>query len=189
MASDDELCREPAETVWAYRPQTAALEAELAAKVRELAAAAPRLAAPASAEDDDLVPERRQWAAVRAAFASRLSIVTGGPGTGKTATIRLICAAAAAQKASVVLVAPTGRAARRMAESTGAEATTIHAALGWVPDHGPTVDELEADLVIVDETSMANLELLTTLLRAVGRRTHVVLVGDADQLAPTRAGK
>jgi exodeoxyribonuclease V alpha subunit len=175
--------------VWAYRPQTAALEAELAGKVRALARAKPRLTLPGDAGGAELVPAPEQWAAVRAAFGSRLSIVTGGPGTGKTATIRLICAAAARQGASVVLVAPTGRAARRMAESTGIEACTIHSALGWVPDQGPTVDELGGDLLIVDETSMANLELLVTLLRAVGRRMHVVLVGDADQLAPVGAGK
>ena len=101
----------------------------------------------------------------------------------------MICAAAAAQEATVLLVAPTGRAARRMAESTGLDASTVHAALGWVPGQGPTVDELLADVLIVDETSMANLELLVTLLRAVGPRTHVVLVGDADQLAPVGAGK
>ena len=89
----------------------------------------------------------------------------------------------------MLLVAPTGRAARRMAESTGLDASTVHAALGWVPGQGPTVDELIADVLIVDETSMANLELLVTLLRAVGPRTHVVLVGDADQLAPVGAGK
>ena len=88
-----------------------------------------------------------------------------------------------------MLVAPTGRAARRIAESTGLEASTIHSALGWIPGEGPTVDELEGDMLIVDETSMANLELLVTLLRAVGPRMHVVLVGDADQLAPVGAGK
>ena len=126
---------------------------------------------------------------MKAAFGSRLSIVTGGPGTGKTATIRLICAAAKAQNASVALVAPTGRAARRMAESTGEEASTIHSALGWIPGQGPTRDEIDADLLVVDETSMANLELLVTLLRAVGPDMHVVLVGDADQLAPVGAGK
>ena len=76
-----------------------------------------------------------------------------------------------------------------MTESTAAEATTIHAALGWIPGQGPTVDAIDARLLIVDETSMANLELLVTLLRAVGGRTHVVLVGDADQLAPVGAGK
>ena len=137
----------------------------------------------------DLIPAPEQWAAVEAAFASRLSIVTGGPGTGKTATIRLICAAAKQQRASIALVAPTGRAARRMAESTGMDASTIHSALGWIPGQGPTKDEIDADLLVVDETSMANLELLVTLLRAVGDEMHVVLVGDADQLAPVGAGK
>jgi exodeoxyribonuclease V alpha subunit len=178
-----------AERVWAYRPQTAALEAGLAERIRELAGADAELEAPDGPLDDELIPAAEQSAAVRAAFMSRISIVTGGPGTGKTATIRLICAAAKAQDASVVLVAPTGRAARRVAESTGLEASTIHSALGWVPGVGPTRDEIGDDLLIVDETSMANLELLVTLLDAIGPRTHVVLVGDADQLAPVGAGK
>ena len=177
------------DAVWAYRPATAQLEHDLAEIVAELAAAPPSLKASSAPPADDLVPAPEQAAAVRAAFGSRLSIVTGGPGTGKTATIRLICAAAAEQKASVMLVAPTGRAARRMSESSGLDASTVHSALGWIPGQGPTVEELDTDLLIVDETSMANLELLVTLLRAVGPQTHVVLVGDADQLAPVGAGK
>ncbi len=176
------------DVVWAYRPVTAELEAELAATVRTLAAREPVLEAP-ELEAGDLVPAEAQAEAVKAAFGARLSIVTGGPGTGKTATIRLICAAANVQNASVALVAPTGRAARRMAESTGEDASTIHSALGWIPGQGPTRDEIDADLLVVDETSMANLELLVTLLRAVGPDMHVVLVGDADQLAPVGAGK
>jgi exodeoxyribonuclease V alpha subunit len=79
-----------------------------------------------------------------------------------------------------------------MREATGLDASTVHAALGWIPGEGPTLDEddpLRCDLLVVDETSMANLELLVTLLRAVGPGTHVVLVGDADQLAPVGAGK
>jgi exodeoxyribonuclease V alpha subunit len=79
-----------------------------------------------------------------------------------------------------------------MSEASGLRATTIHSALGWIPGEGPTHDEqdpLPCDLLIVDETSMANLELLLTLLRAVASETHVVLVGDADQLAPVGAGK
>ena len=126
------------------------------------------------------------------AFGHRLSVITGGPGTGKTASIRSIAALAAAQGARVVLVAPTGRAAIRMTEASGVRARTVHSALGWIPGEGPTHDEedpLPCDLLIVDETSMANLELMVTLLRAVGRKTHVVLVGDADQLAPVGAGK
>jgi exodeoxyribonuclease V alpha subunit len=177
------------DAVWAYRPPVAELEAELADRVRRLAGSDARLEAPEGAADDDLVPAPEQAAAVLAAFTSRVSIVTGGPGTGKTATIRLICAAAQAQDASIALVAPTGRAARRMAESTGRDASTIHSALGWIPGQGPTRSVIGEDLLIVDETSMANLELLVTLLRAVGPRTHVVLVGDADQLAPVGAGK
>jgi exodeoxyribonuclease V alpha subunit len=234
MFAADQIHLEEADdgVVWAYRPPTAELEAELAETIRRLreaepvlkparlpgptrpapatapappaTAATPPAAEPASsaratvpaplaaappAPTGDLVPAPEQRAAVEAAFASRLSIVTGGPGTGKTATIRLICAAAKAQRASVALVAPTGRAARRMAESTGMEASTIHSALGWIPGQGPTKDEIDADLLVVDETSMANLELLVTLLRAVGEEMHVVLVGDADQLAPVGAGK
>jgi exodeoxyribonuclease V alpha subunit len=191
MADADELVLEigDEESVWAYRPAIARLERDLAEIVRSLAAADASLKAAGTPPADDLIPAPEQSAAIRAAFASRLSVVTGGPGTGKTATIRLICAAAREQKAAVMLVAPTGRAARRMAESSGLDASTVHSALGWIPGQGPTVDELETDLLIVDETSMANLELLVTVLRAVGPRTHVVLVGDADQLAPVGAGK
>jgi exodeoxyribonuclease V alpha subunit len=186
MAAAGDLVVE--EERWAYRPETAALEAELAELVRTLAGAEPCLQSP-SAPGGELIPAPEQSAAMRAAFASRLSIVTGGPGTGKTMTIRLICAAAKAQNASITLVAPTGRAARRMTEATGFTASTVHSALGWVPGLGPTRDELDDDLLVVDETSMANLELLVTLLRAVGPEMHVVLVGDADQLAPVGAGK
>ena len=178
-----------ADAVWAYRPQTAKLERDLATMVNELAAAPASLKPAKPVPAEDLVPAPEQADAVEAAFTSRLSIVTGGPGTGKTATIRLICEAATRQDASVLLVAPTGRAARRMAESSGLDASTVHSALGWIPGQGPTVEELDTDLLIVDETSMANLELLVTLLRAVGAETHVVLVGDADQLAPVGAGK
>ncbi|WP_028062099.1 SF1B family DNA helicase RecD2 [Solirubrobacter soli] len=188
MFAADQIHLEEDDVVWAYRPPTAALEAELAETIRRLRDAESVLKPPA-ASTDDLVPAPEQWDAVEAAFASRMSIVTGGPGTGKTATIRLICAAAKAQRASIALVAPTGRAARRMAESTGMDASTIHSALGWIPGQGPTKDEIDADLLVVDETSMANLELLVTLLRAVGDDMHVVLVGDADQLAPVGAGK
>lgn len=185
------------ESVWVYRAETARLERELAERVTELLASglSAKLKDPvepgdAGAEGVELTPE--QWAGVRGAFVHRLSVLTGGPGTGKTASIREIGQIAREQRAHVLLVAPTGRAALRMTEATGLDASTVHSALGWIPGEGPTHDDelpLRCDLVIVDETSMANLELLVTLLRAIGDGTHVVLVGDADQLAPVGAGK
>jgi exodeoxyribonuclease V alpha subunit len=183
---------------WIYRAQTAALEAELAQRVSEMLSDSPagrvgEVAAidpPLDAASATLTDE--QLVGVRNAFEHRLSLITGGPGTGKTASIRTIATRAAARGARVMLVAPTGRAAIRMSEASGVRARTVHSALGWIPGEGPTHDEqdpLACDVLIVDETSMANLELLVTLLRAVGRETNVVLVGDADQLAPVGAGK
>jgi exodeoxyribonuclease V alpha subunit len=181
-----------AEDEWIYRAATAELEAELATRVDELVRgeANERLAAITVDDAGELTDE--QLGALRAAFAQRLSVITGGPGTGKTASIKTIAMRAEQGGARVLLVAPTGRAAVRMTETSGVRAKTVHSALGWIPGEGPTKDEqdpLSGDLLIVDETSMANLELLVTLLRAVSAHTHVVLVGDADQLAPVGAGK
>ena len=181
---------------WIYRRVTAELEAELAERVRGLVGDAPsdRLSEPSEDKlaTSDGQPTAEQRAGVGNAFRHRLSVITGGPGTGKTASIRTIASLAAGAGARVVLVAPTGRAAVRMSEASGVRAKTVHSALGWIPGEGPTHDEqdpLPCDVLIVDEASMANLELLVTLLRAVGPRAHVVLVGDADQLAPVGAGK
>ncbi len=179
---------------WVYRRATAELEAELAELIRDLLAREPsdRLPRPRAAElrEGELTAE--QQAAVNNAFAHRLSLITGGPGTGKTASIRTVAALAARVGARVLLVAPTGRAAVRMSQASGVRAKTVHSALGWIPGEGPThdaEDPLPCDLLIVDESSMANLELMVTLLRAIGPMAHVVLVGDADQLAPVGAGK
>jgi exodeoxyribonuclease V alpha subunit len=198
---------------WVYRTATAELEAELAGQVAALIAAAPsqRLSStrddeppapsgaqpPAGNGDEPRAPNgdpltEQQRAAVTAALAHRLSVITGGPGTGKTSSIKSIAAAAERRGAKVLLVAPTGRAAVRMTQSGGLKASTVHSALQWIPGEGPGRDRhdpLQCDLLIVDETSMANLELLVMLLRAVGGDTHVALVGDADQLAPVGAGK
>jgi exodeoxyribonuclease V alpha subunit len=177
---------------WVYRLETFALESELAERVAALldGSVGRRFDDALVDVDDGLTDEQRS--AVSAAVSRRFSLVTGGPGTGKTASIKSIAAVAAGLGARVMLVAPTGRAAIRMTESTGFPASTVHSALGWIPGEGPEMDELRplsCDLLIVDECSMANLELLVTLLRAVGSSTHVVLVGDADQLAPVGAGK
>ncbi len=176
---------------WVYRAATAALEAELAQRISELCSSEPtERFNGVSVVGEGLTDE--QLAGVRNAFTDRLSLITGGPGTGKTASIKSIAAVATEHRTRVLLVAPTGRAAVRMSELSGVRAKTVHSALGWVPGEGPTHDEdnpLSCELLIVDESSMANLELMVTLLRAVGPDTHVVLVGDADQLAPVGAGK
>jgi exodeoxyribonuclease V alpha subunit len=201
LVADGELERDGD---WIYRRETAALERELADRVAMLVRTPPpdagkRLGRKARRPDSDEEPAQppaqltdQQRAAVAAALAHRLSLITGGPGTGKTATVRAIVTAAAEQGLRVLLVAPTGRAAARMREAAGMQAATVHSALGWIPGEGPThdaEDPLRCDLLVVDETSMANLELLVTLLRAVPDRATVVLVGDADQLAPVGAGK
>jgi exodeoxyribonuclease V alpha subunit len=193
LARGGELARDER---WIYRAATAELEAELAQRVHELVGGrlGDRLKEPDEEELARAALEltEEQLAGCVGAFVHRLSLITGGPGTGKTASIKSVAALAAGQGARVMLVAPTGRAAIRMGEASGLRARTVHSALGWIPGEGPTHDEedpLPCDLLIVDETSMANLELIVTLLRAVGQRTHVVLVGDADQLAPVGAGK
>ncbi len=179
---------------------SASAQEDAGTSAQEEAGASAQEEAGASAQDDDgadhgpdqPVLTAEQLAGVRAAFTQRLSVITGGPGTGKTASIKTIASEAARQGAKVMLVAPTGRAATRMSEASGFKARTVHSALGWIPGQGPTHDEdepLECDLLVVDETSMANQELMLTLLRAVPETAHVVLVGDADQLAPVGAGK
>jgi exodeoxyribonuclease V alpha subunit len=120
-------------------------------------------------------------------------VLTGLPGTGKTATMRALVDVLREHRRAVRLCAPTGKAARRLAEATGAEATTIHRLLEWVPGEGPLRDRDDpltgVDLLVVDEASMLDVRLAGALLDAVGTRTHVLLVGDVDQLAPVGPGR
>jgi exodeoxyribonuclease V alpha subunit len=138
----------------------------------------------------DLTDE--QWGAVCGAFSARVSVLTGGPGVGKTVCTKAIVAEAEAAGARIALCAPTGRAARRLEETTGHEAQTIHRLLEWMPGRDPAFKPghpFPADLVIVDESSMLNLRLAQVLFEGLAESTHVVLVGDADQLPPIGAGK
>jgi exodeoxyribonuclease V alpha subunit len=174
-----------------YRQPTHASELAVAATLAARAAAPPHLDHdPGESPKGDLTDE--QWAAVRAAFASRVSVLTGGPGVGKTKCTKELVAEAEAANATIALCAPTGRAARRLEEATGREAKTIHRLLEWMPGRQPAFRPdrpLPADLVIVDESSMLNLRLAEVLLEGLAETTHVVLVGDADQLPPIGAGK
>lgn len=180
----------------AYREPTRASEVAVAETLAARAAAPPQLDHDPGEEPPETAGETRltdeQWAAVRGAFAARISVLTGGPGVGKTACTRAIVAEADRARLSIALCAPTGRAARRLEEATGRGAQTIHRMLEWMPGRRPAFNPerpLTADLVIVDEASMLNLRLAEVLLGGLAESTHVVFVGDADQLPPIGAGK
>ncbi|MGH2973633.1 MAG: SF1B family DNA helicase RecD2 [Solirubrobacterales bacterium] len=179
-----------------YRELTHASELAVAETLRLRAAAPAHLdhdpgdAPPRDDSGTELTDE--QWSAVRGAFTSRISVLTGGPGVGKTACTRAIVEEAEEASLRIALCAPTGRAARRLEEATGRAAQTIHRLLEWMPGREPAFKPghpLPADLVIVDESSMLNLRLIEVLLAGLAESTHVVFVGDADQLPPIGAGK
>lgn len=135
---------------------------------------------------------REQDQAVRLALTEKVAVLTGGPGCGKSFTVRSIVTLARAKRAKVILAAPTGRAAKRLAELTGHEATTVHRLLQLRPGGDPTFDRdnpLDADLVVVDEASMLDLLLANKLAKAVAPGAHLLFVGDVDQLPSVGAGE
>ncbi|MEF8837765.1 MAG: ATP-dependent RecD-like DNA helicase [Candidatus Bipolaricaulota bacterium] len=137
----------------------------------------------------DYNPEQRE--AIQAALQEKVTVVTGGPGTGKTTIVTGIIALMEDLGWEVILAAPTGRAAKRLEETTGREAKTIHRTLGFKPpdefEHD-SENKLSADAIIVDELSMVDLRLIDHLLQATPEGTNLVLVGDADQLPSVGPG-
>ncbi len=134
----------------------------------------------------------RQKLALEKALSHNLLVLTGGPGTGKTTTIKGLIALLEARKKTIALAAPTGRAAKRMSEATGYEAKTIHRLLKFSPSEMAFEknfdNPLEIEALIVDEISMVDTVLMNSLLRAVPISASVVLVGDVDQLPSVGAG-
>ncbi len=137
-------------------------------------------------------PAPEQISAVQAILANKVSVLTGGPGTGKTATLRILASVLREMGYAFKLAAPTGRAARRLSAATGNDASTIHRLLKWNPDTGHFIyhegNLLRTDMVIVDEASMLDLLLFDSLLKALPLKAHLLLVGDVDQLPSVGAG-
>jgi exodeoxyribonuclease V alpha subunit len=142
--------------------------------------------------------DENQKAAITCALGYGVSVITGGPGTGKTTIIKALIEIFEAHGMKVMLCAPTGRAAKRISEMTGYEAKTVHRLLEveYSPDEDDVpvfahdeANPLEAEVIIMDEASMIDIVIMSALLRAMRRTTRLVLVGDADQLPPVGPGK
>jgi exodeoxyribonuclease V alpha subunit len=175
-------------------------EREIAEKLKTVAAARPPWP---SIDVDKAIPwvEKRtklaladgQKAALQAALGSKVTVITGGPGVGKTTLVNSLLKILLAKQVTIALCAPTGRAAKRLSESTGLEAKTIHRLLETDPRTGAfrrnEETPLECDLLVVDETSMVDVPLMRALLRALPEGAALLLVGDVDQLPSVGPGQ
>ncbi len=150
----------------------------------------PALIADAAAASSVPLSDQQQ-AAIHSALTNKVSILTGGPGTGKTTTLRALIHVLERQRLRFALASPTGRAAKRLSEATDQPACTIHRLLGYSMAQGFLHDEenpLPVDMVVVDEASMLDNVLAYALFRAIDPRSHLLLVGDVDQLPSVGAG-
>ena len=136
--------------------------------------------------------EESQMRAIAKALESRIAVITGGPGTGKTTIVRAIVRLLESKDLRVTLAAPTGRAAKRMAEVAARQAKTIHRLLEYNPQEGifrrNAENPIDADVVVIDEASMLDIMLASSLLRALKSTSSIVFVGDVDQLPPVGPG-
>ena len=180
-----------------YLPELERAEAFVAERLAELAQARPAPQRPPDVDRAarqlgmDLNADQRR--AVQTAVTSGVTVVTGGPGTGKTTILQVLLRVAGAQMEQWLLAAPTGRAARRLSETTDRDARTLHRLLEYQPrtgdfQRGP-LQPLEADGVLIDEASMVDIRLMASLLAAIPDGCRLVLVGDADQLPSVGPGR
>lgn len=181
-----------------YLPVLYYSEAGAAKRIMDIVSAPPKLT---SGNIDEIIKNTQtensieydeiQINAIKTAAGSKFMILTGGPGTGKTTTTLAVIKVFISMGASILLGAPTGRAAKRMSEATGMESKTIHRLLEYKPGGGygkTSENPLECDVLIIDETSMVDILLMYNLLKAVRNETTVILVGDTDQLPSVGPG-
>lgn len=180
-----------------YLPPFFYAEAGVAGKLKKLAAANDGLPDKAAVDFERLEKktgyqyDEVQRNAILEATISKVMVLTGGPGTGKTTTTLGIITVLRSRRKRILLAAPTGRAAKRMTETTGMEAKTIHRLLEFKPPEGyqrNDENQLEGDVLIVDEASMIDIVLMNALLKAVPPHMQLILVGDIDQLPSVGAG-
>lgn len=168
-------------------------EDSIAEGTLRLAATADRLCAPEEVESGTEELDEAQGGAVRAVAEHGVSVLTGGPGTGKSRTVAAVVELAHKQGQRIALAAPTGRAAKRLEELTGCPASTLHRLLGAQGRTGSFARgeewPLDADLVVVDEASMLDVELAAVLVEACADGTHLMLVGDPAQLPSIGPGR
>lgn len=181
------------ETEAVFLPYLAKIEEYIAKRLLQLCKRPPKEAWDIRAVEQELGLELscEQRNAVLLALDAGLLVLTGGPGTGKTTIIRFIAHAISEAGYAVALAAPTGRAAKRMSEATGFEASTIHRLLEYIPGEGfvrNAENPLLCDMLIIDEVSMVDAPLMYALLKATSAGTRVILVGDSDQLPPVGCG-
>jgi exodeoxyribonuclease V alpha subunit len=178
-----------------FPPPLHQAEVEVASSVRRLLERPPSpRRVPTSTVDEASAPlSETQARAVEESLHHGLFLLTGGPGTGKTTTVRAIVRAHEALERRVLLAAPTGRAAKRLSEATGREAKTLHRLLEWNPLTGrfnrDASAPLDAETVLVDETSMLDVRLAARFFDAIADATRVIFVGDIDQLPPVSPGQ
>lgn len=173
-----------------YDKEQHAREVALVSHLRRLLTARSTLPMRGFAEDEGLDEDQR--AAVNLALTSTVSVLTGGPGCGKSHTLKVIAATVRGMGGTVTLAAPTGKAARRLTELTGVPAMTVHRLLARRPEPEEGLlfqrSPLEADMIVVDEASMLDLHLATRLTSAIPSGSHLLLVGDSDQLPSVGPG-